>query len=108
MKTPGVHVTVTTEVGYCPFCQRSRTLRREERQLGGLVRTNVECETCHRTISSTIGPPKPKVEEASVAAEPEPAPTPEPEPKTKPRSAPKAAVKKITPRKTAATRRPRS
>jgi len=40
---------------YCSFCARPRTLRREERQLGTLVRTIVTCETCHRTLSSTIG-----------------------------------------------------
>jgi hypothetical protein len=53
-KRPG-HVTVTTEVGYCNFCQRTRNLRREDHQLGQLVRTIVACETCHRTLSSTIG-----------------------------------------------------
>src|SRR5438105_13164865 len=51
---PG-HVTVTTEVGYCSFCTRTRNLRREEHQLGNLVRTIVTCETCHRTLSSAIG-----------------------------------------------------
>src|SRR6266852_4040995 len=68
-KRPG-HVTVTTEVGYCNFCQRTRNLRREDHQLGQLVRTIVACETCHRTLSSTIG---------VAAATPEPAPAPEPE-----------------------------
>ena len=53
-KRPG-HVNVTTEVAFCSFCGRPRTLRREERQLGTLVRTIVTCETCHRTLSSTIG-----------------------------------------------------
>src|SRR3954454_1163911 len=53
-KRPG-HVNVTTEVGYCSFCGRPRTLRREEHQLGTLVRTIVTCETCHRTLSSSIG-----------------------------------------------------
>jgi hypothetical protein len=52
-KRPG-RVKVTTEVAYCSFCARPRTLRREERQLGTLVRTTVTCETCHRTLSSTI------------------------------------------------------
>jgi hypothetical protein len=53
-KRPG-QVKVTTEVAFCSFCARPRTLRREERQLGTLVRTIVTCETCHRTLSSTIG-----------------------------------------------------
>lgn len=53
-KRPG-HVNVTTEVAFCSFCGRPRTLRREERQLGTLVRTIVTCETCHRTLSSTFG-----------------------------------------------------
>ena len=71
-KRPG-HVTVTTEVGYCNFCQRTRNLRREERHLGQLVRTIVACETCHRTLSSTIGvatppAPEPVKEEAPVVA----------------------------------------
>ena len=66
-KRPG-RVEVTTEVGYCNFCNRTRNLRREEHHLGGLVRTIVSCETCHRTLSSSIGVATP---------EPEP-PTPEP------------------------------
>src|ERR1700687_4736778 len=53
-KRPG-HVTVTTEVSYCSFCGRARNLRREEHQLGTFVRTVVTCETCHRTLSSTMG-----------------------------------------------------
>jgi hypothetical protein len=53
-KRPG-HVNVTTEVAYCSFCGRPRTLRREEHQLGTLVRTIVTCESCHRTLSSSIG-----------------------------------------------------
>lgn len=68
---------VTTEVAVCSFCGRPRTLRHEEHQLGTLVRTIVTCETCHRTLSSTIGvagtapvEPEPVV--------PEPAPMPEP------------------------------
>jgi hypothetical protein len=80
-KRPG-HVTVTTEVGYCNFCQRTRNLRREDHQLGQLVRTIVACETCHRTLSSTIGvaaPPEPAEAEAPVveaAAAVEESPTP--------------------------------
>jgi hypothetical protein len=53
-KRPG-HVKVTTEVGFCSVCGRSRNLRREEHQLGTFVRTVVTCETCHRTLSSTMG-----------------------------------------------------
>ena len=30
-------IQVTIEVGYCPFCRRTRNLRREERHLGALV-----------------------------------------------------------------------
>ena len=63
-RRPG-HVDVTTEVGYCNFCQRPRNLRSEAHHLGTLVRTIVTCETCHRTLSSTIG--------VATAAEPEPA-----------------------------------
>ena len=53
-KRPG-HVKVTTEAGYCNFCGRPRNLRSEEHQLGNFVRTVVTCETCHRTLSSTMG-----------------------------------------------------
>ncbi|MHB8587835.1 MAG: hypothetical protein ACYDA0_03155 [Candidatus Dormibacteraceae bacterium] len=53
-KRPG-HVNVTTELGYCSVCGRPRNLRREEHQLGTFVRTVVTCETCHRTLSSTMG-----------------------------------------------------
>ncbi|SRR5216683_7200357 len=112
MTNPAVQVTVTTEVGYCPFCGRSRTLRREERHLGGLVRTKIDCETCHRTLSSTMGMPQPKAEEA-VEAEPaasaapaEAEAAPEPAPKRKP--AAKAAARKAAPRKTVATKKTRS
>ncbi len=115
MTKPGAQVTVTTEVGYCPFCRRSRTLRREERHLGGLVRTNIDCESCHRTLSSTMGVPQPKAEEAA-AAEPEApaaAAPAEPEPAPKPASrrkapAARAAAKKAAPRKTAAVKKTRS
>jgi hypothetical protein len=109
MTNPAVQVTVTTEVGYCPFCRRSRTLRREERHLGGLVRTNIDCESCHRTLSSTMGVPQPKAEEA-VAAEPTAPPeaeaAPEPAPKRKP--AARAAARKVASRKIAATKNTRS
>jgi hypothetical protein len=114
MTTPAVQVTVTTEVGYCPFCRRSRTLRREERHLGGLVRTNIDCESCHRTLSSTMGVPQPKAEEAVAAVDAEPAApaeaeseaAPKPAPKRKP--AAKTAARKAAPRKTAATKKTRS
>lgn len=112
MTTPAVQVTVTTEVGYCPFCRRSRTLRREERHLGGLVRTKIDCESCHRTLSSTMGVPQPKAEEAEEAATAEPAAPAEPEaapapaPKRKPTA--KAAARKAAPRKRAATKKTRA
>src|SRR5260370_3960138 len=73
-KRPG-HVAVTTEVAVCSFCGRPRTLRREEHQLGTLVRTIITCESCHRTLSSTIGVA------GAAPAEPEPvAPEPAPDP----------------------------
>ncbi len=73
-KRPG-HVDVTTEVGYCNFCQRTRNLRTEAHHLGTLVRTIVTCESCHRTLSSTMGVAQP---EAVTPPEPEPQPTAEP------------------------------
>ena len=69
-KRPG-HVVVTTEVAVCTFCGRPRTLRKEEHQLGALVRTIVTCETCHRTLSSSIS-----VADAAAPAETEPAAAP--------------------------------
>ena len=92
-KSPAGNVTVTTEIGYCPFCRRSRTLRREERHLGGLVRTNIDCESCHRTLSSTLGPPAAAPveapEEQPAPAEPAaPAKPAKPEPPPKPVRAP--------------------
>jgi hypothetical protein len=69
-KRPG-HVVVTTEVAVCTFCGRPRTLRKEEHQLGTLVRTIVTCETCHRTLSSSIG-----VAEVAAPADTEPAVAP--------------------------------
>src|SRR6266849_534215 len=74
-KRPG-HVVVTNEVAVCSFCGRPRTLRHEEHQLGTLVRTIVTCETCHRTLSSTIGVATAPAEPAPVGSEP--APTAEP------------------------------
>src|SRR5215831_2085198 len=82
-KHPG-HVEVTTEVGFCNFCNRTRNLRREEHQLGELVRAIVTCETCHRTLSNTIGVAQPDeatpvaveapVEEKVAGGDPKPAP----------------------------------
>jgi len=109
MKGPQPNVTVTTEVDYCPFCRRSRTLRREERHLGGLVRTMVSCETCHQTLSTTMGPaPEPEaaaepVAEATVA-EPE-APAAAPARKAAPKKAAAAPSKASTPRKPAAKKK---
>jgi hypothetical protein len=96
-KRPG-HVVVTTEVAVCSFCGRPRTLRHEEHQLGTLVRTIITCETCHRTLSSTIGV-------ASAApAEPEPvAPEPAPTLGTA-AAAPKAEAKPPAQRKPAAAK----
>ena len=106
-KRPG-EVRVTTEVAYCTFCGRPRTLRREERQLGALVRTVVTCETCHRTLSSTVGvadaePATPDPAEAPASApavgpdatsgaRPASRPTvkPAPKPATKPATKPSA------------------
>lgn len=68
-KRPG-HVKVETEVAYCSFCDRVRTLRREEHQLGTLVRTIVTCETCHRTLSSTMGVAEAEAPEAPASVEP--------------------------------------
>ena len=99
MPNPAANVTTTTEVGYCPFCQRTRNLRRDERHLGGLVRTTIDCESCHRTLSSTIGPPAPK---------PEPEPEPKPQPETEPvKAAPKktAAKKRTTAARKAPTKK---
>ena len=96
-KRPG-HVVVTTEVAVCSFCGRPRTLRHEEHQLGTLVRTIITCETCHRTLSSTIGV-------ASAApAQPEPV-APEPAPTLEAAAAaPKAAAKPPAQRRPAAAK----
>jgi hypothetical protein len=72
-KRPG-HVLVTTEVAMCSFCGRPRTLRNEQHQLGALVRTIVTCETCHRTLSSSIAVASAeRAEPEPIAAEAEPA-----------------------------------
>jgi hypothetical protein len=89
---------VVTEVGYCNFCNRTRNLRREEHHLGALVRTIVSCETCHRTLSSTMGV-------ATQEPEPETAAQPEPEKVEAARPAPKRApAKKPAARKPAASK----
>lgn len=101
-------MTVTIEVGYCPFCRRTRNLRREERHLGGLMRTTIECESCHRVLSSTIGPPAPPPPPAEPERQPEQQPQPEPEPAPKPaarRRAPAAAAKAPKTRAKAPTRK---
>ncbi len=98
-KRPG-HVLVTTEVAVCSFCGRPRTLRREEHQLGTLVRTIITCETCHRTLSSTIGvastqPETPEPVAPQVQPPPEPvaaAPKPAPRPAAKPAAQRKPAA----------------
>ncbi len=95
MTAPGVNVSVTTEVGYCPFCQRTRNLRREERHLGGLVRIIVACESCNRTLSNTMGVPsaQPAEEPAAPASEPERASEPDPAPASATSSRKPAAAK---------------
>ena len=97
-KRPG-HVEVITEVGYCNFCNRTRNLRREEHHLGGLVRTILSCETCHRTLSSTMGV---EPEQTETEAEPEPKPKAEPEPATAEAPAAKAKPKRAAAKKPAA------
>jgi len=108
MKKSAGNVTVTTEVGYCPSCTRTRTLRREERHLGGLVRINIDCETCHRTLSSTmaaaeavpaaaIETPADEAPDAdAAAAEPEDEPAPRPARKPAAATAKAPAAKKIS------------
>jgi hypothetical protein len=92
-KRPG-HVKVTTEVAFCSFCARPRTLRVEERQLGTLVRTITTCETCHRTLSSTVG-----------VASAEPAAEEIAEVKAPASEVPIETTKKAAPAKPAATKR---
>src|SRR5690242_10174242 len=74
------NVTVTTEVAHCSFCNRPRTLRREEHHLGGLVRTIVTCETCHRTLSSTMEAASTQAEVAEAVAAPAETPAAPPAP----------------------------
>jgi hypothetical protein len=102
-KRPG-HVDVTVETGYCNFCGRPRNLRREDHHLGALVRTIVTCETCHRTLSSSIG-----VAQAEPAAAEASAEIAVPEAKAAPaagtRPPAKAPPKKPTPAKKAPAKR---
>jgi hypothetical protein len=98
-KRPG-HVKVTIEPGYCSFCDRTRNLRREEHQLGTFVRTVVTCETCHRTLSSTMGVASteaPSTEAAPVKAEAAMTSTARPVPASKPQPAKPAATKAKAP-----------
>ena len=98
-RRPG-HVEVTTEVGYCNFCQRPRNLRSEAHHLGTLVRTIVTCETCHRTLSSTMGvAPTSEPEPAKVEAQAETEAAEAPKPKRA------AAAKKTAAAKTPAVKK---
>ena len=96
-KRPG-QLNVLTEVGYCPFCERPRNLRREERHLGALVRMTLTCETCHRTLESSIG----------VSGEEKPAEAAPAKPASVRKAVPAAkaaAVKKAAPAKAAAVKK---
>ena len=108
-KRPG-HVEVTVETGYCSFCDRVRNLRREEHHLGTLVRTVITCETCHRTLSSTMGvatADAPADEAAATPAAPEVTAEPKPRP-VKRSAAAKAAPATSKPKATKArTTKPR-
>jgi hypothetical protein len=110
-KRPG-QIKVTVETGFCSFCDRTRNLRREERQLGALVRTVTSCESCHRVLSSTIGVAEPEAATSATSApapaKPEPAAATAPRvdestPKSKAAVKPKAAAK---PKTTATRSRP--
>jgi hypothetical protein len=98
-KRPG-HVKVTTEAGFCNFCGRPRNLRSEEHQLGNFVRTVVTCETCHRTLSSTMGVAVPEaadVEAPEAQAEPAAAAEAKPARRTNARRTEPAANKSKAP-----------
>ena len=99
-KRPG-HVEVTVETGYCSFCDRVRNLRHEEHHLGTLVRTVITCETCHRTLSSTMGvaPAEMPADKAEAAPAPD-----EVVAEAKPQPAKRAAASKAAP----ATPRPKA
>jgi hypothetical protein len=99
-KRPG-QINVTVESGFCSFCDRTRNLRREERQLGALVRTVTSCESCHRVLSSTIGVAEP---DAAVETRSEPAEAqPEAAAATAPRKRDAAPKSKATVKPKAAT-----
>jgi hypothetical protein len=83
----------------CTFCGRPRTLRSEQHQLGALVRTIVTCETCHRTLSSTIG---------VAAAEAPPAEAPAQQRETASKVEAKPAVKPAAPAKVKAAAKPKA
>jgi hypothetical protein len=102
-KRPG-HVDVTVETGYCNFCGRPRNLRREDHHLGALVRTIVTCETCHRTLSSSIGVAQAEPATAASAAEIA-VPAAKAAPAAATRAPAKAAPKKPTPAKKAPAKR---
>jgi hypothetical protein len=105
MSTRPGHVEVVTEAGFCNFCNRTRNLRREEHHLGGLVRTIVSCETCHRTLSNTMGVAAAEPEQLNEET-PAPAPAPAPavtEEKPKPKRAP---AKRTITAKAAAAKKP--
>jgi hypothetical protein len=91
-KRPG-HVEVFVETGYCSFCDRVRNLRREEHHLGTLVRTVLTCETCHRTLSSTMGVAPAETEAAEKEAPPV---APEVEAETRPKPAKRVAAPKAS------------
>jgi hypothetical protein len=94
-KRPG-RVVVTTEVAMCSFCGRPRTLRNEQHQLGTLVRTIVTCETCHRTLSSSIAvaTAEPAASEQPIASQSEPVAADRPGKKTAATAKPKAEAAK--------------
>ena len=92
-KRPG-HVEVFVETGYCSFCDRVRNLRREEHHLGTLVRTVLTCETCHRTLSSTMGVAPAETEASANEA---PAAAAEVVAEAKPQPAKRAAASKAKP-----------
>ena len=103
-KRPG-HVNVTTEAGFCNFCGRPRNLRSEEHQLGTFIRTVLTCETCHRTLSSTMGVADAEPKTAGKAETAEEAPAATAEAKVKPArraAAPKSGPATIKPKATKA------
>jgi hypothetical protein len=108
-KRPG-HVVVTTEVAMCSFCGRPRTLRSEQHQLGALVRTIVTCETCHRTLTSSIAvaslePVAPQPAAAEPVTQPEAASTAASAQTANPTAKPAAKRKTAAPKGTASKSR---